>query len=77
MLDYSTAEFLVKNGVRVVGIDYLSIETFNTKDDVHKILIENDVIIIETLDLSNVELGEYFLAALPLKLKKCDVRQQE
>ena len=34
LLDYSAVEFLVKNGVRVVGIDYLSIEAFDTKDNV-------------------------------------------
>ena len=64
-LDYSVAELLVKNGVRVVGIDYLSIEELETvTHNVHKILTENEVINIETLDLSNVEPGEYFLVAL-------------
>ncbi len=29
-LDYSAAELTVKNNVRVVGIDYLSIEAFET-----------------------------------------------
>ena len=72
-LDYSAAELLVKNGVRVVGIDYLSIEELETEEHlVHKLLTGNGVIIIETLDLSNVEPGEYFLVALPLKLKNSD-----
>ena len=72
-LDYSAAELLVKNGVRVVGIDYLSIEELDTEThSVHKILTENGVIIIETLDLSNVEPGAYFMVALPLKLKNSD-----
>jgi len=72
-LDFSAAEFLVKNGVRVVGIDYLSIEELETEEHpVHKLLTENEVIIIETLDLSEVEPGAYFMVALPLKLKGCD-----
>jgi len=72
-LDYSAAELLVKNNVRVVGIDYLSIEQYETEEyPVHKLLTENDVIIIEALDLSTVEPGAYFLVALPLKLKGCD-----
>jgi arylformamidase len=72
-LDYSAAELLVKNNVRVVGIDYLSIEKFETEEHkVHKLLTENEVIIIETVDLSEVEPGEYFMVALPLKLKGCD-----
>ena len=72
-LDYSAAELLVQNGVRVVGIDYLSIEKFETDEHpVHYLLTGNDVIIIESLDLSEVEPGTYFMVALPLKLKGCD-----
>jgi arylformamidase len=72
-LDYSAAELLVNNGVRVIGIDYLSIEAFESKTQaVHKLLTENDMIILESLDLSNVEPGAYVLIALPLKLKNCD-----
>ncbi len=72
-LEYSAAELLVKAGVKVVGIDYLSIEAFDTEEhQVHKVLTGNDVVIIETLDLSDVEPGRYFMAALPLKLKGCD-----
>jgi arylformamidase len=72
-LDYSAAELLVENGVRVVGIDYLSIEKFETDEHpVHHLLTENDVIIIETLDLSGVEPGAYFMVALPFKLKDCE-----
>jgi arylformamidase len=72
-LDYSAADLLVKNNVRVVGIDYLSIEELATEEHpVHKILTENDVIIIEALDLRDVEPGAYFLVALPLKLKGCE-----
>jgi len=72
-LDYSAAELLVKNNVRVVGIDYLSIEMYETEEHpVHKLLTENEVIIIETLDLSKIEPGAYFMVALPLKLKGCD-----
>lgn len=72
-LDFSAAAFLVKNGVRVVGIDYLSIEELETEEHkVHKILTENEVIIIESLDLSNVEPGAYFMVALPLKLRNTE-----
>lgn len=72
-LDFSAAELLVKNNVRVVGIDYLSIEELETEEHpVHKLLTENEVIIIETIDLSEVEPGAYFMVALPLKLKGCD-----
>ena len=72
-LDYSAAESLVKHNASVVGIDYLSIEQYETEEHpVHKLLTGNGVIIIETLDLSNIEPGAYFMVALPLKLKGCD-----
>ncbi len=72
-LDYSAAVLLVENGVRVVGIDYLSIEELETEThNVHKLLTENDVIIIETLDLRAVKPGAYFMVALPLNLKGCE-----
>jgi len=72
-LDYSAAELLVKNGVRVVGIDYLSTEELETEThSVHKILTENGVIIIETINLSNVKPGADIMVALLLKLKNCD-----
>jgi arylformamidase len=72
-LDYSAAALLVENNVRVVGIDYLSIEEFETDEHpVHKLLTGNDVIIIESLDLSAIEPGAYFMVALPLKLRNSD-----
>jgi arylformamidase len=72
-LDYSAAELLVENGVKVVGIDYLSIEAFaDTGHPVHKLLTENGVLILETLDLRAIAPGAYFMVALPLKLKGCD-----
>ena len=72
-LDYSAAELLVENHVRVVGIDYLSIDESETDEHpVHKLLTGNDVIILEELDLSKVAPGAYFMVALPLKLNGCD-----
>ncbi|MBN1899525.1 MAG: cyclase family protein [Spirochaetes bacterium] len=72
-LDYPAACFLVKKGVKVIGIDYLSIEKYGSADHkVHKILTRNNVIIIEGLDLSRIKPKDYLLMALPLKIKKGD-----
>ena len=72
-LEYSAAELLVENGVKVVGTDYLSIEAFASEGHpVHKLLTENGVLIIESLDLHAIEPGAYLMVALPLKLKGCD-----
>lgn len=64
----ATAEVLVKNGLKLVGIDYLSIEALGPDDHpVHNILLEHEVIILEGLDLRGILPGGYDLACLPLK----------
>lgn len=58
---------------KLVGIDYLSVEKFGDKaSDTHHTFLKNGVIIIEGLDLSNVNAGDYELIALPLKIKDGD-----
>ena len=67
------ARYLIEQGVKLVGIDYLSIEQFKTLNhETHHLLLRNQVIIIEGLNLSGVTEGEYELMALPLKLKGAD-----
>ncbi len=67
------ARFLIECGVKLVGIDYLSVERFASPDHAtHHILLRNQVVIIEGVDLSAVSAGEYELIALPLKLKGAD-----
>lgn len=67
------ASFLVDHGVRVVGVDYLSVGGFK-KDGVetHKTLLKAGIWIIEGLDLSGVKQGKYDLICLPLKLDRGD-----
>jgi arylformamidase len=58
----------VDQGVQLVGIDYLSIAPFKGPAPTHKILLSNDVVIVENLDLRLVKPGIYTLICLPLKL---------
>ena len=68
-LDLSGAEWLVRRGVKTVGIDYLSIEPFEGMDgSVHRALLSHGVAILEALDLVDVPAGHYFLVALPIKV---------
>lgn len=68
-LDLSGAEWLVRRGIKAVGIDYLSIERFEGMDgSVHRALLANDVAILEAIDLASVRPGNYFLVALPIKV---------
>jgi arylformamidase len=67
-IDPSGAQFLIERGVRLVGIDYLSIAPFRKSKETHEILLGAGVIILEGLDLSAIKQGIYQLYCLPLKL---------
>lgn len=72
-IEPEAAEFLVKQGVRLVGIDYLSIDKYKSeKHPTHFVLLPNNVIVIEGLDLSAVPPGLYQMVALPLNLQSGD-----
>lgn len=67
------AKWIVDKGIDLVGIDYLSIEAYsNTDNRIHKLLLENNVIILEGLILNNVEKGYYKLLALPLSIPEAE-----
>ena len=67
------ARFLIDRGIKLVGIDYLSIEKFESPDHAtHHLLLQNEVVIIEGLNLSGISSGDYELIALPPKLKGAD-----
>lgn len=69
-LDLAGAQRLADQGVRLVGIDYLSIEKFRSKDhEVHRVLLSHEVIIVEGLNLTDVPAGKYELICLPLRLR--------
>jgi arylformamidase len=63
------AQFLVASGVRLAGIDYLSVEKFQPeRHETHLILLSNGIVIVEGLDLREVAAGDYELLCLPLKI---------
>jgi arylformamidase len=69
-LELTAAEFLVNQGVKLVGIDYLSIEQFGQKDHpTHLALLAKGVVIVEGLNLSAVPAGRYELICLPLRIR--------
>jgi arylformamidase len=69
----SGARYLVDQGVKVVGIDYLSIEQFKKAGaPAHRALLSQGVIIIEGLNLSDVEPGMYEMYCLPLRIAGAD-----
>ncbi len=67
------ARWVVERGIRLIGVDFLSVEAKGAEGHpVHHILLENGVVIVEGLDLSQAEPGTYTVACLPLKLKDGD-----
>lgn len=66
------AQHLVERGVKLVGVDYLSVAPFQAAGPTHRTLLEAGVVIVEGLDLSGVSQGRYTLHCLPLKLVSCD-----
>lgn len=72
-LEPEGAEFLVERGIRLAGIDYLSVDKFKSeKHPAHFILLTRNIIILEGLNLASVPPGRYRLAALPLNLQDAD-----
>ncbi len=66
------AEYLSQLGVRGVGIDTLGIERSQEGHPTHKTLFAKKIIIIEGLRLKEINQGEYFMVAAPLKLVGTD-----
>jgi arylformamidase len=67
------ARVLVAEGIKVVGIDYLSVDKFGEGETrTHLILLKAGVVIIEGLDLREIEAGDYEMFCLPLKVKGGD-----
>jgi len=67
------AQYLVDQGVELVGIDYLSIEQFHSGHHLtHRTLLERSVVIVEGLDLSVPPPGKYQFICLPLRIEGCD-----
>jgi arylformamidase len=63
------ARWVVDHGIRLIGIDFLSIEARGAPGHpTHRTLLESGVVILEGLDLSDVEPGEYTLVCFPLKI---------
>jgi arylformamidase len=66
------ARELVRRGVRLLGIDYLSIAPSADPAPTHRVLLEAGVVVVEGLDLRAAPAGRYELICLPLRLEGAD-----
>jgi len=71
-ISIDAAQWIVDRKIELIGIDYLSIQKYNDSPDTHIILLNNGVVILEGLNLSNVSEGWYELVCLPLKFEGID-----
>jgi arylformamidase len=72
-VDGSAARLLVERGVKLVGIDYLTIDAWGSQDKpAHHILLGSGAVIVEGVNLADVEPGIYFLACGSMKLADAD-----
>jgi len=62
------AHWLVEHGVRLVGIDYLSVGPFDEPVATHLVLLRAGVVAVEGVNLSGIAPGVYQLVCLPLKI---------
>jgi arylformamidase len=69
----AAARHLVDHGIKVLGVDYLSVEPFKTPGaPTHHVLLAAGTIVIEGLNLRDIEPGVYEMYCLPLRLVGAD-----
>lgn len=71
-VDAGAAQELLKRGVKLVGIDYLSVAPFDYSRLTHEILLGEGVVLLEGVNLTGVKAGWYELYCLPIKLAGAD-----
>jgi arylformamidase len=71
-LDSEGAAYMIQRGVKLVGVDYLSVAPFTDTVPTHQTLLEAGIVVVEGLDLSQVAQGRYTLYCLPLKIEGAD-----
>lgn len=64
----SAASALADIGYILLGTDGMTVEPEESDGRTHRMFMMNDITLLENLDLSNVESGDYFLSAAPIKI---------
>jgi len=66
------AEYIADMDLRLVGVDYFSVSSYDDLKQPHLILLDRGIVLLENIDLSQVVLGIYKLICLPLKIIDTD-----
>jgi arylformamidase len=71
-VDPEAAAYLIQRGVKLVGVDYLSIAPYHDVIPTHQTFLESGIVVVEGLKLGEVAQGRYTLYCLPLKIAGAD-----
>jgi arylformamidase len=67
-LTSDAAQWIVDNGISLIGVDYLSVQRYTDDSTTHEILLGADTVVLEGVNLFDVQPGFYELVCLPLRL---------
>ena len=68
-IESSAAQVIADSDLILIGIDRQSIGADFDNENTHRILLTNEVVVLENIDLSGVEDGnDYTLCAFPIRL---------
>ncbi|BAK80874.1 cyclase family protein [Candidatus Arthromitus sp. SFB-rat-Yit] len=68
-ISIEVSQFLAKKKIKGIGIDALSVERDQPSHETHEAFLKDGIAVLEGLNLKDINEGEYFLVALPLKIK--------
>lgn len=71
-IDASGAAYLSGLDLDLIGVDYLSVASFQEPSLPHQILLEKGIVLLEGIDLSKVAVGTYTLYCLPILIQGCE-----
>lgn len=71
-LTASCTRYLMDIGIKTIGTNAISIGATDEEYEVHHTLLDAGIVVIEGLEMTDVEAGDYFLVCLPLKIANGD-----
>lgn len=72
-IEPEAANELLLKGVKIVGVDYISVDKYDAEDlPVHHTLLSNNILIVEGLELNHVPLGRCKIFIIPNNIPEMD-----
>jgi arylformamidase len=71
-INVSLAHQLAESGIELIGVEKCTVGNKETGEQIHKIFLEKEIVILEGIRLSKVEEGKYFLSAQPINIAGID-----